>query len=88
MSNLSLPANWRAQIPGILASIGLFLTSYVQQGHRIDFKDPLFWAAVFAAISAYWGKAKNVTGGITPNSQNDPDAVRTTLGPAMPEQKK
>ena len=76
--NISVPANWKAQLPGLGVAVGLFLTQWQQSGQAFNLKSPLFWSALASAVFAYFSKAKDVTGGTKPNTANDPAVVATT----------
>jgi hypothetical protein len=73
--NISIPANWRAQLPGLLASIALAVASWITSGNKLDYHNPLLWVAILNAIQSYYTKATNVTGGTTLQPGAVPDAA-------------
>jgi len=76
--------SWKTTVGGLVVAVFIGLSSYLSDGHTLNYKDPLLWAAVGVAVKGFFEKDGNVTGGTTPNPNNSPAAVVATTQSANP----
>ena len=57
---------WKTTLGGVVVAVLLALSSYLQQGHKFDVKDPMLWAAVAVAVKGYFTADAPAKGGSTP----------------------
>jgi len=73
-------ANWPTTVAGFAAGLSVEISEYMKNG-AIHFKDPVVYTGLLLWFLGYLAKGRNVTGGTTPNSTNDPAAVAATATP-------
>lgn len=59
--------SWRTTLCGCISGVLLFLNSWINAGHRLDWHDPKLFLGFAFAIWGAVQKDNNVTGGDKPN---------------------
>lgn len=78
-----LNGSWKTTVSGAIGAGLIWLNSYLQNSHTINWHDPQLLIGLAMAVMGYVAKDSNVTGGTVVNSNNDPKAVAATAVPKV-----